>query len=718
MVWFLILAAVPASVIGFTAYQSSGESIRDEADNSLKVQYSLVGDKIDSFIGERLTALETFSRRVLFTDQSRSVAERNVELAKVATGSPVLCAYQVNRDGKVVASAGIPADAQVDAGGILTKVASGDLYFGDCATSKTLGKLTITLASPVISSGKFIGAIVEEIDMASVQNIAAIFSQAQRDSGKTGYAYVLNRQGLIIAHPDGGMVLTNASDLGIPALTAAVGEMLKGREGSTIYTYGGQEALAAYGPLKGSGPYGGNGWSIAVKTPTREIYKEVYALRTKIVLMVVITLAAAVTAGFVVSGLLSLPLVTVSKAASLVAGGDLSAEIPENRSKDEVGLLAQSFKSMLENLRDIAGGIGSSAEQVVSMSEDLKATASGSAAAVEQISVTVQQLAAGAEDQSGAATQMAREAETVLEAAAMVAKGGQNESLSVMDVQNAMNGIVSSIGEVMVAAGEIRANADENTASAASGLEAISRVSSNMGKIRHDTQSLAGLISRLGSHSEEIGRIVQVITEISSQTNLLALNAAIEAARAGEHGRGFAVVAEEVRKLAEDSSKEAKLIAEQVQSIRKAIDDAVRSVNTVAQEVENGSSVVDQAGGVFQGISEGASKATGLLATITGMFQALEQNASSAQRATESIASVVEENAASSAEMAQGAGKVRQLIETVAAVSEENAASIQEVAASTEEVNASSGAVYQAAEALTSLAVSLKDMVSRLKLER
>lgn len=711
----LLLAVIPATIVGILAYRSSSRLIRDQVGENLKLEAALLGHEVDSFIDAALSELLNLSESSLFTNPYSSLSERRAQLENIVLGSDILCAYQVDSRGRVLVSAGLTEDPEVDVAEILARVEGGELYTGECSVSPLLHKPTITIAAPLFYYGSFRGAIIQEIDMAAIQRIVDSYAESQKARGYTGYAYIVDREGLIIAHPDREMYFTNAAELGIPELTAAVGKMTAGEEGLTVYTFSDVESLVVYRPMQGHDLYRGSGWSIAAKAPTAEVYEDVFALRSYVVILVVLAVVVAVIAGTTTARKISTPLAALSKAAATIAEGDLSVQIPPYQSDDEIGVLTKSFEAMVSSLRELAKGIWDTAEEVVTMSEELKSTASVSVSALEQISTTMQQLAAGAEDQSSAAMQMVREAETLLEGASTVAEGGRNESESAAQVQDAVNGIAASINEALHAVSEIRANADENAVSASSGLEAISRVSATMDKVSADTESLASIISRLGDHSEEIGRIVQVITEISSQTNLLALNAAIEAARAGEHGKGFAVVAEEVRKLAEDSSKEAKLIAEQVQGIRRAIENAVRSVNTVAQEVGHGSEVVNHAGGVFQGISEGASRVTSLLASMTDMFETLRVSAANAQDAARSIAAIVEKNAISSVEMVESTEKVRQLIDSVAAVSEENAASVQEVAASTEEVNASSMSVSQTANSLAELAAGLRDIVTRIK---
>jgi hypothetical protein len=115
--------------------------------------------------------------------------------------------------------------------------------------------------------------------------------------------------------------MTSVRDLNIPELAQALDEMRQGKEGFATYTFGGEEAVAAYGSLTGSGPYGGNGWSIVTKTPTAEIYKDVYTLRTYLFALVAVASIAAAGIALVVTSSVVRPLVAVANAAAAVADG-------------------------------------------------------------------------------------------------------------------------------------------------------------------------------------------------------------------------------------------------------------------------------------------------------------------------------------------------------------------------------------------------------------
>lgn len=146
-----------------------------------------------------------------------------------------------------------------------------------------------------------------------------------------------------------------------------------------------------------------------------------------------------------------------------------------------------------------------------------------------------------------------------------------------------------------------------NVMTAESG-EVIKKAALEMNEIDTAAKESKELIFKLGQRSSEIGRIVEIISGISSQTNLLALNAAIESARAGEHGRGFAVVAEEVRKLAEQSQKATKDIENLIKEVLDETEMAVRSMEKSSKTVDRGLEAISEAGSSFEKMSQSSSE--------------------------------------------------------------------------------------------------------------
>jgi methyl-accepting chemotaxis protein len=188
------------------------------------------------------------------------------------------------------------------------------------------------------------------------------------------------------------------------------------------------------------------------------------------------------------------------------------------------------------------------------------------------------------------------------------------------------------------------------------GGKTVGEAISGMQGIEISVKSGAQTIRELGKRSEEIGQIINVIDDIAAQTNLLALNAAIEAARAGEHGRGFAVVADEVRKLADRTTKATEQITESINAIRTDTERAVNQMNDGTQKVAEGVARATQAGGGLEAILTASGKVRSMIETIASAAE--EQRRSSTHvaeligqitdRSRESTAAVTESVAASS----------------------------------------------------------------------
>ena len=235
----------------------------------------------------------------------------------------------------------------------------------------------------------------------------------------------------------------------------------------------------------------------------------------------------------------------------------------------------------------------------------------------------------------------------------------QNESASQMAA--AIEELSVSVTQVADSARDATQIADKSSSVCRDGILLVDAAKTEMQKIEGSVTTTAGMVTKLGEQSRDIGQVVQVIREIADQTNLLALNAAIEAARAGETGRGFAVVADEVRKLAERTAQSTSEIASIVDSIQRSVKDAEQGMLVGTSQVALGVEKAENAGSSITRLGEQTKSVVNAIADISNAMN--EQSAASADlaKSVEHIVQASEENANSIVQVADTTSRLHAL---------------------------------------------------------
>jgi methyl-accepting chemotaxis protein len=315
----------------------------------------------------------------------------------------------------------------------------------------------------------------------------------------------------------------------------------------------------------------------------------------------------------------------VKEIARTVANGDLSVSVTVNPRDN--GSILYAMRTMVESLRDLVS-------QTVNISMNI-------ASASSQLHATSDQIATGAEEVAAQTSTVATASEEMASTSAEIAA-------------NCTNAAESS---------------RRTSESASTGASVVQETIVGMGKIAERVKQTAATIDALGTRSEQIGEIIGTIEDIADQTNLLALNAAIEAARAGEQGRGFAVVADEVRALAERTTKATKEIGTMIKAIQSETREAVHSMEEGVSEVEKGAVSSEKSGEALHDILNQINEVT---MQINQIATAAEQQTATTSEITANIHQVTEvvsqsargaeETSAAAAQLAEQSQQLQTLV--------------------------------------------------------
>lgn len=306
------------------------------------------------------------------------------------------------------------------------------------------------------------------------------------------------------------------------------------------------------------------------------------------------------------------PLNESAEVLKIMANGDFTVRV-KGSYKGDHQLIKNNINTVNESL----------SQALQKVSESILATASAS----NQISASVEEMAAGAGEQTHQTTEVAQAIEQMTRT------------------------IIDNTKNASIAADTAKSSGDK----AFKGGAVVEDTIQGMMRIAKVVEKSSQTVEALGKSSDEIGEIIQVIDDIADQTNLLALNAAIEAARAGEQGRGFAVVADEVRKLAERTTKATKEIAGMIKQIQKDTVEAVESMKQGKHEVDNGKDMANKAGEVLREIIAEAQKVSDVAALVAAASEEQSASAEEISKNVESISNVTQESAAGSQQIAKSA---------------------------------------------------------------
>jgi len=539
------------------------------------------------------------------------------------------------------------------------------------------GNIPVTSALiPIYNkTNTLMGIMGSDIRLDNLQTIVEQFSS------ETTYAYIIDGEGVVIAHPDNsrvselynyvtlektvlqkdeqgniiadedGIQLTEQQSFDISeSLSQITSDVLNSSTGFKKYKdIHNDQVYSFYTPIELPGS--SNSWAVVTvekQTDALAFAKSVqfYNYGLSLILIIIVSILS-----MFISGRITRPISDIAELMSLASKGNLKV-ISNYKSNNELGALSNSFNLMVEEIRNLFVDTQEASKNILDYSNSLTD-------AMDTTKMTIHSVTANITQVSSASTQQAQGAEKGLEESMILSK-----ELDIM-----ADNIDSSTQSTLTI--------QHNNKDAVGSMETLETKAS---ETAHMSVKVADVVTQLNNKTNEIISVVDTIADISDQTNLLALNASIEAARAGEHGRGFAVVADEVRKLAESTGQS-------TENVRKIID-SVRSDIKVAQEtIKSNQLVIDsQTSAVIQT----TSNFNAINTNVDGMASSINQLSTSLQQVMKSRDAFIS------------------TIENVSAISEETAASMENVTTMTDQQN-------QAVDNISDLADNLRLMSEKLE---
>ena len=586
---FGLLILIAGLIEGFLAVYTARKAVTEKVETHLIDKAIDTAEVIDGRITAMFQFLEGITRMPIIQDNFVSFQEKMSILAKETQFNTVLKElYIADPSGKQHNVDGTIEDYATDPW--FAVAVTGKRFVGVPDHDETRGNaLFIAFSMPVYDSNKnLIGVLGADVD-------GHWISEQIKDIvvGKTGYCYIINSEGTVIAHKDISIVddFENSQqraqkDAQFNSLATFEKQALQNNE-TTIgsYTFDNILNIAAHALIKTTG------WTVVIKAPYHEFMGTVDTLRWSLYAIGIGILGCALIIVYFMARAIVKPIQNAVFALRDIAQGegDLTVRLPV-QGNDEITDMAKYFNETIKKIGTSVQAVGSNSISMEEIGDELASNMTETASAVNEISANIDGVKQQALTQAASVTETASTVEEIVRTIKQLNASIEVQASSVAQSSASVEQMVANIASIGQTLGKTDVVIKDLTSATNDGKATL--VTSNT-----VTQKIA----------EESGSLMEassVIQHIASQTNLLAMNAAIEAAHAGEAGKGFAVVADEIRKLAEDSAMQGKTITatlktlsgeiETLSASSKTVEEKFNTIFTLAEQVKEMSTILTE----------------------------------------------------------------------------------------------------------------------------
>lgn len=456
-------------------------------------------------------------------------------------------------------------------------------------------KLGITMGMPVKSSGETVLYVVGVYKYDTLNDVISNINL-----GRNGMAYIVNREGSVIGHPDQTLAMKGSTlDQISGGNQDEVSRVTTGETGATEVAVSGEDILAGFSPIRGTQ------WSLVIQIPKSDYNHFINGAMMLALLATLVVLIISILLVLRLAKSISLPVKNVTNRMVALSDGDLRTEVTHIYSKDELEVLTRTLGTTVESVNRYISDIQQVLTRIAEgdLCTEPQVDYQGDFALIRTSLYTIiQSMNETIAGFRAAAARLASMSEK------LNGQSGQLHQAS-LDQNQSAEALVQEVSNVKERLSSVTASSDQTRAKTEEIAQSIDEANTRM-------NSLSNAMDDISAKAHEITKIAKAIEDIAFQTNILAINASVEAARAGSAGKGFAVVAEEVKQLASRSAEAAKSATVMVSGTRDIIQNGVELTADTADSLQAISTVSRQIGEISDQLVEAVQSQESALITM------------------------------------------------------------------------------------------------------